>query len=67
MRRAIDAAGIRLIFDQDGKPAGILLQGARIQRSHEKSTVRLLARVQSVGAPSDSPHFAGRGEPDRQN
>jgi transcriptional regulator with XRE-family HTH domain len=67
MRRAIDTEGIRLIFDQDGRPAGILLRGARIQLSQEKSTVRLLARVQSVGTPSDSPHFAGRGEPDREN
>ena len=33
MRRAIEEAGIELVFDQDGKPAGILLRGARLDLS----------------------------------
>ena len=30
MRRAIEAEGIRLLFDKDGAAAGIVRQGARI-------------------------------------
>jgi hypothetical protein len=32
-RRAIEEAGIEFVFDQDGKPAGILLRGARLDLS----------------------------------
>jgi hypothetical protein len=28
MRRAIEAAGVRLVFNKDGTPAGIVLSGA---------------------------------------
>jgi transcriptional regulator with XRE-family HTH domain len=37
LRRVIEAAGIRLLFDEDGAPAGIARQGARIDLSGEVS------------------------------
>ena len=32
LRRAIEAEGIRLLFDEDGSAAGIARQGARLSR-----------------------------------
>jgi transcriptional regulator with XRE-family HTH domain len=37
LRRVIEAEGIRLLFDEDGAPAGIARQGARIDLSGEVS------------------------------
>jgi hypothetical protein len=37
MRRAIEAAGVRLVFDRNGKAAGVLLQNAEIDFSKENS------------------------------
>jgi DNA-binding transcriptional regulator YiaG len=34
MRQAIEAAGIRLLFDDEGKPVGILVRDARIAPDH---------------------------------
>jgi hypothetical protein len=30
MRKAIEEAGIEFVFDEEGKPAGILVRGAKI-------------------------------------
>ena len=35
MERAIREADIELVFDEDRKPAGILVQNARIAREHQ--------------------------------
>lgn len=35
LRRAIEAEGIRLLFDENGAPAGVARQGARIDLSRE--------------------------------
>jgi transcriptional regulator with XRE-family HTH domain len=37
LRRVIETAGIRLLFDEDGAPAGIARQGARIDLSGDVS------------------------------
>jgi transcriptional regulator with XRE-family HTH domain len=37
LRRVIEAAGIRLLFDEDGAPAGIAREGARINLRGENS------------------------------
>jgi ribosome-binding protein aMBF1 (putative translation factor) len=37
MRREIEAAGIRLVFDETGAAAGILLQGAKPKLSDQPS------------------------------
>jgi ribosome-binding protein aMBF1 (putative translation factor) len=36
MRRAIEEAGIELVFDEDGNPAGILVRDARIAGGSRK-------------------------------
>jgi len=33
MRRALQEAGIRFVFDLDGNPAGIVVRGARLDLS----------------------------------
>lgn len=33
IRRAIESAGIRLLFDKSGQPAGIALEGAEVELS----------------------------------
>jgi hypothetical protein len=38
MRRAIEAAGVRLVFDQDGSAAGILRQDANPDLSEKAPT-----------------------------
>jgi predicted transcriptional regulator len=38
IRRAIEEAGIELVFNKDGNPAGVLVRGSRIGQSGESKT-----------------------------